>query len=106
MKNSKIVNQAIYSINESWNDVISKEIPENDNPNKIFGIVEKALNFNNHQKSKGHKTLTPKQTLQRLPIALTQVKAGNTSENYPMKSIKPYIPCIEQKKLLKKYITI
>ena len=27
------------------------------------------------------KTLTPKQMLQRLPIALAQVKAGNTSEN-------------------------
>ena len=28
----------------------------------------------------GLKTLTPKQMLQRLPIALTQVKAGNNSE--------------------------
>ena len=27
------------------------------------------------------KILTPKQMLQKLPIALTQVKAGNTSEN-------------------------
>ena len=27
------------------------------------------------------KILTPKQMLQRLPIALTQVKAGNNSEN-------------------------
>ena len=30
---------------------------------------------------KGLKILTPKQMLQRLPIALAQVKAGNTSEN-------------------------
>ena len=30
---------------------------------------------------KGFKILTPKQMLQRLPIALTQVKAGSTSEN-------------------------
>ena len=30
---------------------------------------------------KGLKILTPKQTLQILPIALAQVKAGNTSEN-------------------------
>ena len=30
---------------------------------------------------KGVKMLTPKQMLQRLPIALAQVKAGNTSEN-------------------------
>ena len=30
---------------------------------------------------KGLKILTPKQMLQKLPRALTQVKAGNTSEN-------------------------
>ena len=30
---------------------------------------------------KGLKILTPKQMLQRLPIALAEVKAGNTSEN-------------------------
>ena len=32
-------------------------------------------------KGTGLKILTPKQMLQRLPIALAQVKAGNTSEN-------------------------
>ena len=32
-------------------------------------------------KGKGLKISTPKQMLQRLPIALAQVKAGNTSEN-------------------------
>ena len=32
-------------------------------------------------KGKGLKILTPKQMLQRLPIALAQVKAGNNSEN-------------------------
>ena len=31
----------------------------------------------------GLKKLTPKQMHQRLSIALTQVKAGNTSENLP-----------------------
>ena len=30
---------------------------------------------------KRFKILTPKQMLQRLPIALAQLKAGNTSEN-------------------------
>ena len=34
----------------------------------------------NETKGKGLKTLTPKQMLQRLPIALAQVKAGNNSE--------------------------
>ena len=33
------------------------------------------------KKGKGIKILTPKQMLQRLPLALAQVKAGNTSEN-------------------------
>ena len=48
----------------------------------------------------GLKILTPKQILQRLPIALAQVKEGNTSENLSGKS---YILCIKNKKLLKKY---
>ena len=37
--------------------------------------------INNQQKGKGLKILTPKKILQRLPIALTQVKAGNNSES-------------------------
>ena len=43
------------------------------------------------------KILTPKQMLQRLPIAIAQAKEGNTSENLQMKSDKSYILCIEQK---------
>ena len=35
----------------------------------------------NEAKGKGLKILTPKQTLQRLPIALALVKAGNNSQN-------------------------
>ena len=68
-------------------------------------MLKKILDFNKQQKGKGlsldivrlarvaqvsnnkvsdHsnlKILTPKQMLQRLPTALAQVKAGNTSEN-------------------------
>ena len=36
---------------------------------------------NNITERKGFKILTPKQMLQRLAIALAQVKAGNNSEN-------------------------
>ena len=36
---------------------------------------------NSETKGKGLKILTPKQMLQRLPIALAQVKAGNNSES-------------------------
>ena len=35
----------------------------------------------NETKGTGLKILTPKQMIQRLPIALAQVKAGNNSEN-------------------------
>ena len=49
------------------------------------------------------KILTPKQMLQRLPISLAQVKAGNTSENL-LDEIKKIIYSLYQaKKILKKY---
>ena len=35
----------------------------------------------NEYEGKGPKTLTPKQMLQMLPVALAQVKAGNNSES-------------------------
>ena len=54
----------------------------------------------------GLKILTPKQMLQRLPIALAQIKAGNASENLLNELENLYILCIEQKKLLKKYTTM
>ena len=33
--------------------IIKKEIPENENPNKVVDIVEKILDFNEKQKGKG-----------------------------------------------------
>ena len=56
---------------------------------KVVNIVEKILDFNKQQKGKrcpsdlaAHiKILIPKHMLQRLPIALAQVKTSNTSEN-------------------------
>ena len=51
----------------------------------------------------GLKILTPKQILQRLPIALGQVKAVNNSENLLNEISQIGIHCINQKKLLKTY---
>ena len=52
---------------------------------------------------KGLKILTPKQMLQRLPIALAQVKAGNNSESL-LNEIKLIVYSLYNKnKLLKKY---
>ena len=47
--------------------------------NDYSRIVSEAKYKTKH--GEGLKILTPKQMLQRLPIALAQVKAGNTSEN-------------------------
>ena len=66
---------------ELRNSVNSKGIPENQNPKKVVNIVEKIIDCNKKQKGKGIKILTPKQMLQRLPIALAQVKPVNSSEN-------------------------
>ena len=54
-------------------------------------------------KGTGIKMWTPKQMLQRMSTALAQVKAGNNSENYRMKSDKVFVLCINQKKSQKKY---
>ena len=40
-----------------------------------------SRNIYESKQGKGLKILTPKQILQRLPIALAQVKAGNNSES-------------------------
>ena len=55
---------------------------------------------------KGTKILTPKQMLQRLPIAFAQAKTGNIQKIYQMKSGKLFILCIIIKNLLKNYIII
>ena len=57
----------------------------------------------NETKGKGLKTLTPKQMLQRLPIALAQVKAGNNSENL-LNEIRQIIYSLYQAKEIAKKV--
>ena len=50
-------------------------------PNEIENIVEEILKFNRKKQTGGGlKILTPNQMLNRLPITLAQLKAGNNSE--------------------------
>ena len=63
------------------NAATGKEVPENGNPKIILSIVDNFLDFNNLQKCKRLKKLTPKEMLQRLTVVFAQVKAGNTSKN-------------------------
>ena len=56
------------------------------------------------KKETGLKILTPKQMLQRLPIALAQIKADNNSKSLLNEIRHIFTLCINQKKLSKKYI--
>ena len=57
---------------------MSKEEIENERPDEIVNIVEMILDFNKqNQEGKGLKILTPNQMLNRLPIVLAQLQAGN-----------------------------
>ena len=58
---------------------------------------------NNETKGKGLKILTPKQMLQRLPIALPQVKAGNNSESL-LNEIKQIVHSLYQSKQVTKKV--
>ena len=57
----------------------------------------------NETKGTGLKMLTPKQMLQRLPIALAQVKAGNNSENL-LNKIRQIIYSLYQSKEITKMV--
>ena len=85
------------------NSISSKEIPKNENRKIIVNIVEKNFDFNTKQKSKGIKILTPKQMLQRLPISLAQVKAGNTSEKL-LNKIRQITYCFHREKEVTKKV--
>ena len=60
---------------------MSKAGKEIEKPDEIVEIVEDILKFNEQQQQsgKGLKILTPNQMLNRLPIALAQLQAGNNS---------------------------
>ena len=61
-------------------------------------------NQNNTTKGKGViNSLTPKQMLQRLPIALAQVKVGNNSENL-LNEIRQIIYSLHQSKEITKKV--
>ena len=60
-------------------------------------------NYNAKQNGKGLKILTSKQMLQRLPIALAQVKAGNNSESL-LNEIRQIIYSLYQSKHITKKV--
>ena len=69
---------------------------------KIFSIKSKGSGILNPDHSK-LKILTPKQMLQRLPIALAQVKAGNNSESL-LNEIRQIVYSLYQSKQITKKV--
>ena len=59
----------------------SRKLTANAFRKRIFPVKEKQRKGRPSDLPTQLKILTPKQTLQRLPIALAQVKVGNTSQN-------------------------
>ena len=75
-----LINSGLKDLKEKNKKMSEAEI-EIENPELIVEIVEKILKLNkqNQQKGQGIKILTPNQMLNRLPIALAQLQAGNNS---------------------------
>ena len=53
VKNEQLVNNINDRLIGLRNAINRKEIPQNENPNKTADIVQKILEFNKQQKSKG-----------------------------------------------------
>ena len=75
-----IFSSGLKDLEEEIKEMSEKE-REIEKPYNIVKVVKKILKFNKrNQEGKGLKILTPNQMLSRLPITLTQLKAGNNSE--------------------------
>ena len=128
IRNSQIkLTEAKNKQNELLNKLsdmkIGKKTPEQkeviNNLEKFYNSREEVINFfrdyvemladanynakQNETMGKGLKILTPKQMLQRLPIALAQVKAGNNSENL-LNEIRQIIYSLYQSKEITKKV--
>ena len=92
-KNKDLANVIKSGLVDLENEIeeMSKIGTEIENPYEIIDIVERILYFNNwNREGQGLKTLTPDQTLNRLPIALIHLKAGNNSEKLKNETILIY----------------
>ena len=83
-KNSKLVNIFNSGLEDLEKEIkeMSKEEIEIEKPYNIVKVVKMILDFNKieQQEGQGIKILTPNQMLNRLPIALAQLNAGNNSD--------------------------
>ena len=124
IKFSEVKNKQNEFLNKLRNIYVGRKTPKQkeviNNLKKFYNSREEVINFfrdyiemlsdanydarNNETQGKGLKILTLKQMLQRLPIALSQVKAGNNSEGL-LNEIRQIVYSLYQSnKSLRKYI--
>ena len=74
---------------------------------RMFNDYAKNMSRNiyDSKQKRGFKILTPKQMLQRLPIALAQIKAGNNSESL-LNEIRQIVYSLYQSKEITKKVII
>ena len=121
IKFSEVKNKQKEFLNKLSNTRIGRKTPEQyktiNNLEKFYNSRVEVINFfrdytemlsdasynakQNETKGTGLKILTPKQMLQRLPIALAQVKAGNNSEKL-LNEIRQIIYSLYQSKEITK----
>ena len=121
IKFSEVKNKQNEFLNKLNNIKVGKKTAEQkeviNNLEKFYNSREEVINFfrdyiemlsdanydskQNETKGKGLKILTPKQMLQRLPIALAQVKAGNNSESL-LNEIRQIVYSLYQSKQITK----
>ena len=89
------------SLNNLNNFYDAREMVLNDFKSKIFLTKSAGTGLLNTDNSK-LRILSPKQMLQRLPIALAKVKAGNNSENLLNEIRKIIYSLYQSKKITKK----
>ena len=99
VKNKQIKEITLNTLNNFYE---AREMVLNGFKSKIFLKKSAGTGLFNTNNSK-LKILTPKQMLQRLPIALAQVKAGNNSENL-LNEIRQIIYSLYQSKEITKKV--
>ena len=123
IKFSEVKNKQNEFLNKLSNIKIGKKTLEQreviDNLEKFYNSRKEVINFfrdyiemlsdahydakQNETEGKGLKILTPKQILQRLPIALAQVKGGNNSESL-LNEIRQIVYSLYQSKQITKKV--
>ena len=123
IKFSEVKNKQNEFLNKLNNIKIGKKTTEQkeviNNLEKFYNSREEVINFfrdyiemlsdanydakQNETEGKGLKILTPKEMLQRLPISIAQVKAGNNSESL-LNQIRQIVYSLYQSKQITKKV--